>query len=799
MIVYLSDKKSFRDDVLTNRIEEIIHEAYRRERRQSVGKSEITSWKNSLGFIERILSDEQIPNEAGVAIEYGVPSSAKRIDIIITGSNAAKEKTAVIVELKQWTDVEITAMDAVVRTFVGRANRDLLHPSYQAWSYAMLLEDYSEVVRNTPVRLQPCAYLHNCEDGASVLHPRYRDHLRRAPAFLKDDAARLRSFIRDHVRYGDSGQIIYEINAGVIRPSKNLADSLLALLKGKREFVLIDDQKVVYETALALADKPANGAKQTLIVEGGPGTGKSVVAINLLVELTRREKLVKYVTKNAAPRAVYEFKLKGEFKKSRISNLFTSSGSFVDAKSDEFGALLVDEAHRLNEKSGMFNNLGVNQIKELIDASKLSVFFIDDAQRVTLRDIGDIASIRDWARQSGSEVTELKLESQFRCGGSDGYLAWVDQLLGIRQTANTTLEGIPYDFKVCDSAAELRDLIRVRNRITNKARMVAGYCWDWVSKKDPNRIDISFQDEDFKAQWNFADASTPWLLQSGSVEQVGCIHTCQGLELDYVGVILGPDLVVRDGKWVEFPNRRAKTDASIKGYKKLILDKSDVGRRRILEIIRNTYRTLMTRGQKGCFVYSVDPETNAFLKVAAHGATLQPAQALETRIESPETYPFAILSGDRAKPFENCVPCYASLRAAAGAFSEEQVAGDCIWAELPEPLVPKRGFFVVKVVGESMNRRIPNGSWCLFRSDPVGSRQGKVVLVQHRDIEDNGADGRYTVKVYRSERAPTEEGWAHSSITLQPNSTDPTFQEIVLIPSADQDFRVVGELIAVLG
>ena len=255
---------------------------------------------------------------------------------------------------------------------------------------------------------------------------------------------------------------------------------------------------------------------------------------------------------------MYESKLKGDFTKSHISSLFTSSGSFVDCELNTFDALVVDEAHRLNEKSGMFKNKGINQIKELIQASKLSVFFIDDAQRVTMSDIGEVESIRSWAKASDSNVTELKLESQFRCNGSDGYLAWVDNTLGIRTTANTTLDGISYDFRVCGSATELRNLIRERNLKSNKARMVAGYCWKWESKSHPGEMDIVLPEENFSAQWNFSDAGSPWILQPDSVEQIGCIHTCQGLEVEYIGVIFGPDLVIRNGQWVDSPRKKSE-------------------------------------------------------------------------------------------------------------------------------------------------------------------------------------------------------------------------------------------------
>jgi DUF2075 family protein len=355
-----------------------------------------------------------------------------------------------------------------------------------------------------------------------------------------------------------------------------------------------------------LAENAASGRKQTLIVEGGPGTGKSVVAINLLVALIQRERNVQYVTRNAAPRAVYEAKLAGSLRRSRISNLFRGSGSYHACPPDTFDALVVDGAHRLNEKGGLYGNLGENQILELIRSARLSVFFVDDAQRVTLKDIGGVAAIENWAVRQRSSVTRLQLASQFRCGGSDGYLGWVDHTLGIRETANPTLEGIPYEVRVCASATELRELIRARNHGAERARMVAGYCWPWRSKKIAGAMDIEIPEEHFAAQWNLATDGSLWILNDASVEQVGCIHTCQGLELDYIGVILGPDLVRRGDRWVEFPNRRDRHDKTIRGYAKLLLEDRLAAEKQIRSIIRNTYRTLMTRGMKGCAVCFVD-------------------------------------------------------------------------------------------------------------------------------------------------------------------------------------------------
>ncbi len=262
----------------------------------------------------------------------------------------------------------------------------------------------------------------------------------------------------------------------------------------------------------------------------------------------------------------------------------------------------------------MFQNIGENQIKEIIEASKLSVFFIDEDQRVTFKDIGEKRQIEGWTKKCGAEVQELRLESQFRCNGADGYLAWLDHILGIRNTANTTLEGVDYEFQVVDSPNELRKIIENKNKANNKARMVAGYCWDWVSKKDPERMDIVIPEHSFEAKWNLAADGSLWILKPESVSEVGCIHTCQGLELDYIGVIIGRDLMINGGEVHTYPELRAKTDKSLHGYKALFKKNPTEAKCKADLIIKNTYRTLMTRGQRGCIVYATDVQTNRYLK-----------------------------------------------------------------------------------------------------------------------------------------------------------------------------------------
>lgn len=616
MLVYTATRDKFRQDVLENQIAQRIYDAYRSRSGRSTKQSEITSWANSMMFMNNALQLANTPSDAGIAIEFHIPQSGKRIDFILTGSDEHGHPTAVIVELKQWSEVEATNKDGIVVTLLQGRMCEVTHPSYQAWSYAALLQDFNEAVYAGNISLQPCAYVHNCQDESVLRNPRYGEYTSKAPVFLKGDARKLGLFLKKYVRAGDNCELLYQIDQGRIRPSKNLADCLASLLDGHKEFLMIDDQKLVFEKALELAGEPDDWRKRVLIVNGGPGTGKSVVAINLLVELIQRSLVAQYVTRNAAPRHVYESKLSGSMTKTRITNLFRGSGAFTEAVTNEFDALIVDEAHRLNEKSGMFQNLGENQIKEMINAARLSVFFLDEQQKVTFRDIGNNEEIRKWASAAGAEIHEMELLSQFRCNGSDGYLAWLDNTLEIRQTANDSLEDIDFDFRVCDSASELRRLIIEKNKVANRSRMVAGYCWDWASKKKKDAWDIEFPNQSFAMQWNLSDDGHLWILKPDSINQIGCIHTCQGLELDYVGVIIGPDLVVRDGILTTVPDARSKQDSSIKGYKKLRKENPAKAEQLASEIIKNTYRTLLTRGQKGCFVYCTDLEMGLWLKAA---------------------------------------------------------------------------------------------------------------------------------------------------------------------------------------
>ncbi len=619
MIVYTATKESFMADVEQEVLVDKISSGFSLKLGRPA-KSEIRAWQNSLDYMYKVLNDPLLPTDAGVAIEFRLPGTSRRVDFVLSGKNEQEQAAAVIIELKQWERAKaVSGADGLVETALGGSLVQTTHPSYQAWSYAAFFQDYNVAVQETPVQLHPCVYLHNYkkQDPEDLFAPQYQFYLKKAPPFLRGDLIQLRDFLRRHIHYGDGKETLYTIDQSEIRPSKSLQDMLASMLKGNQEFILLDSQKLVFETALLMAEEArSSGQKKILVVEGGPGTGKSVVAINLLVQLTRREMLAQYVTKNSAPRHVYEAKLSQTMRKGRISNLFKTSGIYHAAPPGSLDALIVDESHRLVDKSGFFKNQGEDQTKEIIAAASFSVFFIDEAQKVTIDDSGSIAKIAYFAHQAKAELVHMQLDSQFRCQGSDGYIAWLDDVLEIKSTAQDTAFTATYDFKVLDDPAELKDLIFDLNRKNNKARLLAGYCWDWqkATRADPEHADIDLTPLDFRLSWNLENTST-WAIDPESVGQVGCIHTSQGLEFDYVGVIIGPDLRydLEQGLVTDF-TARARTDQSLKGIKQLYRQDKQKALETADLIIKNTYRTLLTRGMKGCYVYCCDKALADYLR-----------------------------------------------------------------------------------------------------------------------------------------------------------------------------------------
>lgn len=615
MIIYNKTLGEFNNDVTLNMIQSILLNTLRAKGLSGGSPSEINSWNNSLHFMKDVLNDPYFSMDCNVAIEYNIPQTSKRVDFMIMGNNG-KEDHVVIVELKQWAKVD------KVDDFSGhsvmsdlKSHEPVAHPSYQAYSYKCLILDYCDDEHVNDKTVRPCAYLHNLnEKYRPVIEDNlYSEWISEAPVFLQHDVLKMRNFIKQYINLkATDGSLLYKIEEGRLRPTKSLQDALDSMLCGNEEFHMIDEQVVAYDKIMkAIKDSQKDDKKHVIIITGGPGTGKSVLAINVLARCIIDMKLnASYITKNMAPRKCYANLLaKGSAKKMiNLQKAIQSPWCLPNIIENGLDVGIYDEAHRMQKKPGGIKPYdGNDMLEDAIKAAKVSIFFVDDDQRITVRDIYDVDSIIKYGEKQNAIVHKpYELVSQFRCDGSDGYISFLDNLLEIKQTANTKFEFNKLNIKVFDDPVELRDELRELNKINNKARMVAGYCYDWNVKKKRGEWDIVLPNG-FKAKWNL-EKDDHWAVNPNSFEEVGCIHTCQGMEFDYVGVFIGKDLYYEDGHVKTNRLAISKDDSSsgirVKTTTDELADK----------IIRRTYKVLLTRGQKGCFIYCEDDALRKYLK-----------------------------------------------------------------------------------------------------------------------------------------------------------------------------------------
>lgn len=617
MIVYEDSKKGFVEDVKSNCIADRIADKIREHGINAGQEREYVSWQNSLQSMRNIVDDNEIDDDVKIAIEYSIPLTSKRVDFIISGADSDNHDNVVLVELKQWQKAEVVDDDMhyCVKTFVGGNDRIVCHPSYQAYSYSCFIRNYSQTVLDKGINLVPCAYLHNYDPKfkPNLSNSIYREWVGEAPFFVRDEAEVFSAFIKKYVtRKSSDGDLLYKIDHGRLKPTKALQDSLASMVKGNKEFMLLDEQAVCYDMCLkTMAKCKEDGRKRTIIIQGGPGTGKSVLAVNLLMEYISKSLNASYVTKNSAPRKAFLSLLTNSDAKKlvNIKQLFRSPFGLSNVPCNTYDCLIVDEAHRLVKKMyGDWN--GENQVKECISASLLSIFLLDEDQAVTNKDIGSVDEIRKWCVALGSILKmpeEANLVSQFRCNGSDAYIQFVDDVLQRNgESVSVDLSELNFDFRVFDNASDLREALRKKNSVNNKSRMVAGYCYDWNVKHCRGEYDILLPGG-FRAKWNLENDDI-WAINPESFEEVGCIHTAQGLEFDYVGVLIGKDLRydTNSGNVITDKSRISKDDKSSG-----IRSSNDAQARRL---ILNTYKTLLTRGQKGCYVYCEDQALSEYMK-----------------------------------------------------------------------------------------------------------------------------------------------------------------------------------------
>ena len=582
------------------------------------GRAEELSWFNSLPHVADALNDESVDKSINVAIEYQSVINKSRVDFIVYGKDENGKDSVVIIELKQWSSVKYSNKPCYIFTFGGGGrDSDYQHPSYQSLRYGYMLKGFNEYVQDNKVGIKSCSYCHNLDN----IYSQYINNVKRyefvneSPVFLQDDALKLREFIKTYVKKS-SRQLLYDIDNSKIRPSKDFSSLFNNALEGQPVFTLDDGQSesvatILFETNRALE----HNKRATIIIKGGPGTGKSIVAINAMGQLIHpkdgsQPKNVCYCTVNFTPRTLYsELLVQNDYKKSAISNLFKTFANFCHSSECDFDCVLFDEAHRdFDWKFGQGVKRDVDMIDRAFYASRVNVWFIDEDQAVTKDDYLTIDKIKKYAKRYNSEIIEseeLKLTSQFRCLGGTAYIDFINQFLGYEPIKVKSLNLKNYEFQVFDSPSKMYRAIKEIQKEYKNARLLAGYTHDYVSKNDPDKFDFDMEDGAFKMQWN-KFVSWSYINDNDQLDKIGSIHTIQGVDMSYAGVIIGKDVIYRNGKVVYDKTQNAKTDKA-SGIRNL----DDVEAARL---IRNTYKVLLTRAIYGTFVYCEDKALNEYLK-----------------------------------------------------------------------------------------------------------------------------------------------------------------------------------------
>lgn len=728
----------------------------------------------------RVVRRSGIANDCGVLIEYIIPLTSNRIDFLIAGEDDSGNKNFVIVELKQWQFAEATKSDGLVRTFLGGSMKEKPHPSYQAQSYKDFLSDFNEHISDGSIRAYACACLHNYPKGSPepLIERQYVKIIDETPIFFRDDQEKLEKFLSRYVNKGKGADILYQIDSGKIKPTKKLIEHVSELFKGNQQFVLLDEQKVAFEMARTIAKDTSR--KSVVIIKGGPGTGKSVISVNLLGQLLKDELNIVFVAPNSSFRDVMVKRLAQEHPMVRVKNLFKGSGGFVDTDQNTFDVLVVDEAHRL-KKQGAYMYQGENQVEDIIRAGKTAIFFIDDDQAIRPEDVGSVNEIKRLSAKYRTELYEIELTAQFRCSGAEGYINWLNDVLQIKQTANFDgWDKGDYEFKIFDDPNKLREAIKEKHDSGLSARVLAGYAWQWTSANEGNANgeaeDVVIPKFDFSMPWNSRKVGTTWAVDQSGIHQVGCIHTSQGLEFDYVGVIIGYDLTFNPETLTYNTDYDFYKDTM--GKRGLRQNPIELNR-----LVRNIYKILMTRGMKGCYVYFIDKETEKYFRSRIGSIVDREAPVDQAFVDQVEK------EINESLRYVDYLPVY-SLEAACGKFGHGQNAQEEGWIKvnIKRKLHPE--MFVVKAIGRSMEPKISDGDYCVFEKDRGGTRDNKIVLVECRDSVDPDS-GKYTIKKYLSEKIEgPDEVIVQQRINLIPLNKN--FKTIVLGADSSEGFKIVG-------
>ncbi|MEO6145192.1 MAG: DUF2075 domain-containing protein [Dermatophilaceae bacterium] len=579
--------------------------------------SEYRSWERSIPALRADLMSAGL-SDVEMLFEYQLPLTSKRADVVLAGQHPRTGGPSyLVVELKQWSHAErFEDSDTLVR-IEQYGERPVTHPVLQVRDYCDYMLDFTAVLAETPSSLAGVAYLHNATDGGVAdLLSLPGDRL--GSLFTGQRRGEFQDFLRLRFAEGQSGAPYADaLLASRIAPSKQLLALAADEVQRREMFVLLDEQRDAFNYVLHAVERARRANdKTTVIISGGPGSGKSVIALSLLGELSRQGRTVIHATGSRSFTQTLR-KVAGA-RAPRVQKMFQYFNSFMAADANDLDALILDEAHRIRETSvnrwtkAEFRS-GRPQIEELIAAARVPVFLLDEFQVVRPGEQGTVEDIEKNAQALGIRVKKINLDAQFRCGGSEEYLLWVKRLLGLTSGGPIPWIGDPhFDVEVVDSPAEMEASLMSRIADGYSGRIAAGYCWPWSDPGPDGMLVRDVQIGGWSRPWNLkgdrsiggAPAAALWATEAAGFDQVGCVYTAQGFEYDYAGVIIGPDLVWRAGRWAMV--RSANKDPDFRN--RIKVDDSQADR-----LIRNVYKVLLTRGMRGVAIHSVDPQTNARL------------------------------------------------------------------------------------------------------------------------------------------------------------------------------------------
>lgn len=576
--------------------------------------SEKRSWENSLRELTSVLLEVGL-HDINVLIEYQLPYSSKRVDAILVGSNPKNSNPVIIaVELKQWTNAELFEGTHDVVKIAAYGNNPILHPALQVKNYCEYLLDFNRFASGDATTVIGLAYLHNwLENRNSAIDqvPPSETSL----LFLGSEKGALKKFLSERISANHSDLYTDDLLSAKIAPTKQLLAVAADEIRNREQFNLLDEQQVAYSLVMkAVRDAEISNTKTAVIITGGPGSGKSVIALSLLGELSRRGKTCLHATGSRAFRNSLR-KIAGA-RAPQVQKMFSYFNSFMASEANSLDVLICDEAHRIRETSANRYTkaefrTGNPQLHELLDVARVPVFLLDANQVVRKGETGTPEYIEMEALARGLKTIRVDLDGQFRCGGSKLYENWISGMLRLQDEKDFIWEpDSNFHVELVESPKEMEELLSQKNAEGYKARITAGYCWQWHDPNPDGSLPLDVQIGDWKKPWNVkSDRSIGgylsgelWAIDPKGFDQVGCVYTVQGFEYDWNGVIMGPDLVWRTDKWVALPS--GSKDPAMKG-----VDASNYER-----LIKNTYKVLFTRGLVGTYIYSVDPETQDYLR-----------------------------------------------------------------------------------------------------------------------------------------------------------------------------------------